>query len=102
MSQMLRCLLRSLNASCAPFVILSFALSAFSVIMLIVIHLLFYHFLFILDPGFDSTYATTTDGHGSPIPRTGSPLRTGSPTRAISPMRRSMSPGSMECFDVDL
>lgn len=37
--------------------------------------------------GFDNTYATTTDGRGSPLPRTGSPDRARSPSRALSPMR---------------
>lgn len=40
--------------------------------------------------GFDNTYATTTDGRGSPIPRTGSPDRTRS--RSTSPVRRTLSP----------
>lgn len=40
--------------------------------------------------GFDNTFATTTDGRGSPIPRTGSPDRTRS--RSTSPMRRTLSP----------
>lgn len=41
-------------------------------------------------PGFDNTYTTTTDGRGSPIPRTGSPDRTRS--RSTSPNRRPVSP----------
>ena len=40
--------------------------------------------------GFDSTLATTTEGRGSPIPRTGSPDRTRS--RSASPLRRNLSP----------
>ena len=40
--------------------------------------------------GFDNTYATTTDGRGSPLPRTGSPDRTRS--RSTSPIRRTLSP----------
>lgn len=47
-------------------------------------------------PGFDNVYATTTEGRGSPIPRTGSPLRNRSPYRS-----RSMSPGRVECADID-
>lgn len=46
--------------------------------------------------GFDSTYATTTEGKGSPIPRVGSPSRAGSPLR-----HRTPSPGRMESIDVD-
>lgn len=46
--------------------------------------------LFSLIAGFDNTYTTTTDGRGSPIPRTGSPDRTRS--RSTSPLRRSHSP----------
>ena len=41
-------------------------------------------------PGFENTFATTTDGQGSTISRTGSPDRTASPVRvlrALSPMR---------------
>ena len=37
--------------------------------------------------GFDNTYTTTTDGRGSPIPRTGSPDRSLSPIRSMSPSR---------------
>ena len=40
--------------------------------------------------GFETTLATTTDGRGSPIPRTGSPDRTRS--RSTSPLRRNLSP----------
>lgn len=40
--------------------------------------------------GFDATVATTTDGKGSPIPRTGSPDRLRS--RSSSPLRRNASP----------
>lgn len=46
--------------------------------------------MFSLFSGFDSTMATTTDGKGSPIPRTGSPDRTRS--RSVSPLRRNLSP----------
>ena len=45
-----------------------------------------YLYVSILFPGFENTYTTTTDGRGSPIPRTGSPERAG------SPMRRTLSP----------
>ena len=37
--------------------------------------------------GFENTYATTTEGRGSPIPRTGSPDRSRSPMRSLSPSR---------------
>ena len=50
--------------------------------------------------GFDNTYATTTEGRGSPIPRTGSPERTASPSRIL----RSMSPSrdvQVSAIDVD-
>ncbi|XP_021361091.1 rootletin-like [Mizuhopecten yessoensis] len=43
--------------------------------------------------GFESTYSTTTEGRGSPIPRTGSPERMGSPTR-LGP--RGASPRRLE------
>lgn len=42
----------------------------------------------ILFLGFENTFATTTEGRGSPIPRTGSPERTASPARVL----RAMSP----------
>ncbi len=42
--------------------------------------------------GFENTYATTTEGRGSPIPRTGSPDR----SRSLSPGRRSTSPSRLE------
>jgi hypothetical protein len=47
--------------------------------------------------GFENTYTTTTDGRGSPIPRTGSPDRTRSPSR------RALSPGRdhVQAADVD-
>ena len=41
--------------------------------------------------GFENTYATTTEGRGSPIPRTGSPDRSRSPFRD-----RSLSPSRMD------
>ena len=50
--------------------------------------------------GFDNTFATTTEGRGSPIPRTGSPDRTASPSRlmrAVSPTRDLQLPA----VDVD-
>lgn len=46
--------------------------------------------LFHLPPGFDNTFATTTDGRGSPIPRIGSPdlaERPFSPDRSGSPSK---------------
>jgi len=51
-----------------------------------------------LFPGFGDTYATTTDGRGSPIPRTGSPHRiyrsteTGMAAEAETGRSRSQSP----------
>ena len=54
-------------------------------------------------PGFDNTFATTTDGRGSPIPRTGSPLRTSSPGRGLSPSRsrNDLSVQSFSVADID-
>jgi len=49
--------------------------------------------------GFDNIYATTTDGRGSPIPRTGSPERSSSPM-AIG-RSRSPSPIRMSATDVE-
>ena len=52
--------------------------------------------------GFENTYTTTTDGRGSPLPRTGSPDRSLSPARFRS---RSMSPSrfdqSVSIADID-
>lgn len=57
------------------------------------------------DAGFDNTYATTTDGRGSPIPRTGSPERA-SRTLELgleSPPSRSESPShAISASDVDV
>ena len=54
--------------------------------------------------GFENTYATTTEGRGSPIPRTGSPERSGSPVRAssrgVSPVRFDRN-GDINSLDVD-
>ena len=41
--------------------------------------------------GFENTFTTTTDGRGSPIPRTGSPDRSRSPYRAMSPSRMEVA-----------
>ncbi|XP_076086637.1 uncharacterized protein LOC143057256 isoform X1 [Mytilus galloprovincialis] len=49
--------------------------------------------------GFENTYATTTEGRGSPIPRTGSPDRAGSPIRVSS---RGVSPSRFEMAAVDV
>lgn len=49
--------------------------------------------------GFDNTYATTTDGRGSPIPRTGSPERSSSPV--VLARSRSCSPVRITATDVD-
>jgi len=56
----------------------------------------FYSKIFIraghLFSGFDNTYATTTEGRGSPIQRTGSPERThSSRSRSVSPLRFSVA-----------
>lgn len=54
--------------------------------------------------GFENTYATTTEGRGSPIPRTGSPERSGSPvrtsSRGVSPVRFERV-GEVNALDVD-
>ena len=51
--------------------------------------------------GFENTYTTTTDGRGSPIPRTGSPDRSPShsPVRALSPVRTTDQ--SFSVADID-
>ena len=48
--------------------------------------------------GFENTYATTTEGRGSPIPRTGSPSRSLSPYRSMSPSRID---GQVSAAEVD-
>lgn len=48
---------------------------------------------------FENTYTTTTDGRGSPIPRTGSPDRSRSPYRSMSPNR--MMEQTFSAVDVD-
>jgi len=56
-------------------------------------------------PGFDNTYATTTDGRGSPIPRVGSPERS---SRLMelgvnAPLARSESPShALAASEVDV
>lgn len=57
----------------------------------------------IICTGFENTYATTTEGRGSPIPRTGSPERSGSPhrmSRGASPIRFDRT-GEINALDVD-
>ncbi len=50
--------------------------------------------------GFDNTYATTTDGRGSPIPTVGTPRdRSRSPGRALSPSRAADT--SVAVADID-
>lgn len=58
-----------------------------------------FNILFLTFVGFENTYATTTEGRGSPIPRTGSPERAGSPIRVSS---RGVSPARFEMAAVDV